>query len=82
MPFQPASVPDSWLTLAAGIAVMLACGVVYLGTAARDIVVGDTPELSAAAVTLGIPHPSGYPLLMLAGHAFGALPVGPLPFST
>ena len=71
---------DNWCTLGAGVAAILACGVVYLGTAARDIVVGDTPELSAAAVTLGIPHPSGYPLLMLVGHAFSALPVGPLPF--
>ena len=71
---------DNWRTLGAGVAAILACGVVYLGTAARDIVVGDTPELSAAAVTLGIPHPSGYPLLMLVGHAFSALPVGPLPF--
>jgi len=31
----------------------------YFLTAARDIVVGDTPELITAAVTLGVLHPPG-----------------------
>src|SRR5438105_10311575 len=50
--------------------------VLYFFTAARDIVVGDTPELITAAVTLGIPHPPGYPLFAMLGHLFSLLPVG------
>jgi len=36
----------------------------------------DAGELSAAAITLGVPHPTGFPLFNLAGHAFALLPVG------
>ena len=35
-------------------------------------------ELVRAAVTLGIPHPSGYPLYVLAGKVFSLLPFGDL----
>lgn len=63
---------------AAGLATVF--GLLYLATAARDIVVGDTPEFTAAAATLGVPHPPGYPLLTLIGHAFTWLPVGSIPF--
>ena len=52
-------------------------GVLYTLTAARDIVVGDTAELAAAALTLGVAHAPGYPLLTIIGHAFSWLPVGP-----
>ncbi|PYL15428.1 MAG: hypothetical protein DMF46_06100 [Verrucomicrobia bacterium] len=54
--------------------------VLYFFTAARDIVVGDTPELITAAVTLGVPHPPGYPLFTMLGHLFSLLPFGPVPF--
>src|SRR5215831_11111912 len=64
----------------AGAAVTAAAGVLYLLTAARDIVLGDTPELVTAAITLGIPHPPGYPLFTMLGHLFSLLPAGPLPF--
>jgi hypothetical protein len=59
----------------AGLAFLL-----YFLTAARDIVVGDTPELITAAVTLGVPHPPGYPLFTMLGHLFSLLPFGPVPF--
>ncbi|MCS6861120.1 MAG: DUF2723 domain-containing protein [Abditibacteriales bacterium] len=36
----------------------------------------DSAELSAAAATLGIAHPSGYPLFILVGHLFSRLPLG------
>src|SRR5713226_6224023 len=57
-----------------------AAALLYFLTAARDIVVGDTPELITAAVTLGVPHPPGYPLFTMLGHLFSLMPVGPIPF--
>src|SRR5438445_1950801 len=54
--------------------------VLYFFTAARDIVVGDTPELITAAVTLGVAHPPGYPLFTMLGHLFSLLPFGSIPF--
>src|SRR5438105_15316217 len=57
-----------------------AAALLYFLTAARDIVVGDTPELITAAVTLGVPHPPGYPLFTMLGHLFSLLPFGPVPF--
>lgn len=41
---------------------------------------GDGPELAAAAWTLGVPHPTGYPLYMLSLHAFQWLPAGTAAF--
>ncbi len=40
---------------------------VYGAGACRTIYVGDSGELVTAAATLGIPHPSGYPLYVLLG---------------
>src|SRR5258707_11178848 len=63
-----------------GAALVLATFGLYLATAARDIVFGDTAELTAVALTGGVAHPPGYPLFTLIGWVFGQLPVGPLPF--
>src|SRR5436190_12561855 len=52
----------------------------YLLTAARDIVAGDTPELIIAAAKLGVAHPPGYPLFTMVGHFFSLLPLGSIPF--
>src|SRR4051812_29472484 len=60
--------------------VVLIAGTLYFLTAARDIVVGDTPEFITAAVTFGVPHPSGYPLFTMLGHLFSLLPFGSIPF--
>ncbi|HXA09372.1 MAG TPA: hypothetical protein VNW28_05280, partial [Chthoniobacterales bacterium] len=49
------------LTVGIGVAIVGATALLYFLTAARDVVVGDTPELITAAVTLGIAHPPGYP---------------------
>lgn len=35
----------------------------------------DSGELAAAAVQLGVPHPTGFPLFDLAGHLFARLPL-------
>jgi hypothetical protein len=51
--------------------------VVYALGACPTIYVGDSGELVAAVDTLGIPHPSGYPLYVLLGKLWTPLlPVG------
>ena len=61
-------------------AVGLVAFIVYTLTAARDIIPGDTPEFVTVALTGGVAHPPGYPLLSILGVAFGQLPLGPPPF--
>src|SRR5438128_10695375 len=61
------------------VVVTVAAGVLYFLTAARDIVVGDSPELITAAATLGVAHEPGYPLFTMLGHLFSLLPFGSLP---
>ena len=54
---------------------------IYVAGAARTIYVGDSGELVTAVATLGIPHPSGYPLYVLLGKAFTlAVPFGSIAF--
>jgi hypothetical protein len=55
--------------LTAALVGLIAFGV-YLRTLAVSIVWGDSPELIAAAAQAGVPHPTGYPLYMMLGHAF------------
>lgn len=63
----------------AAVVTVLAASLYFL-TAARDIVVGDTPELITAAAALGVAHPPGYPLFTMLGHFFSLIPVGSIPF--
>jgi len=74
----PPALDAATVGLAAAVAVMAAT--LYVLTAARDIVVGDTADLVTAALTLGVAHAPGYPLLTMLGHAFSWLPVGPAAF--
>ena len=62
------------------VAVAAAAGILYFLTAARDTVVGDSPELIMAAVTLGVAHAPGYPLFTTLGHLFSLIPFGSIPF--
>ena len=70
-PPASAHVPrDAALIVAATLAV-------YAWGACRTIYAGDSGELVAAAATLGIPHPSGYPLYVLLGKLWTLLlPMG------
>lgn len=62
---------------------LLALGV-YLLTLAPDLTWGhfgvDGGELIAAATTLGVPHPPGYPTYTLLGHLISLIPLGNIPF--
>jgi hypothetical protein len=64
----PALSTERLLPLAAGSA---AFGV-YVATLAPTISLLDSPELSAAAITLGVPHPTGYPLFIALGHLWAS----------
>ena len=48
-------------------AAVLLMAFIYILTAPPTIYLGDSGEIAAAAATMGIPHPPGYPLDMLIG---------------
>ncbi|MCX7737562.1 MAG: DUF2723 domain-containing protein [Candidatus Kapabacteria bacterium] len=52
--------------------------IIYIITAAPDVTFTDSGELAGAAVTLGVAHPTGYPLFTILGFLWSLLP---LPFS-
>ncbi|MEM6794406.1 MAG: DUF2723 domain-containing protein [Acidobacteriota bacterium] len=74
--------PEPWRTHALPCALLAAfTAAIYVSGASRTIYVGDSGELVAAAATLGIPHPSGYPLYVLLGHLWISLvPAGSVAF--
>ncbi|MEW6281618.1 MAG: DUF2723 domain-containing protein, partial [Candidatus Eremiobacterota bacterium] len=55
------------IDLAIAALLALGLGVVYFRTLMPDIGSADAADLTTAAVSLGIPHPSGYPLYTLLG---------------
>jgi len=66
-------------SITAALALGLFC--IYALGACRTIYVGDSGELVAAVYTLGIPHPSGYPLYVLLGKLWTCLvPIGSIAF--
>jgi tetratricopeptide (TPR) repeat protein len=62
--------------LAAG----LCAFVVYVWWAAPGLYWSDSQELGAAAVRLGVAHPTGFPIFVLAGRALAWIPFGELAF--
>src|SRR5678815_5446378 len=73
---QPAIVYDDRLAPLIAAVVMLVTAVVYVRTAACDLVVGDSVEFATIALNGGVAHPPGYPLLMILGRVFSFLPFG------
>src|ERR1700712_2007217 len=67
---------ERWATYAAAWLPLL----IYAYTAAGHGYWLDSPEFTAAAVGLDIPHPPGHPLFSLWSKPFSLLPLGPLPF--
>lgn len=52
--------------------ILFFCGV-YVFSAYPTIAGGDSPELSTAAIVLGIPHAPGFPLYVIAGKLFSVI---------
>ncbi len=63
--------------LIAAIALFAVSFIIYLNTLAPTVWFIDSGELAAVASTLGIAHPTGYPLFTLVGHLFTLLPISP-----
>jgi hypothetical protein len=57
----------------------VALAALYIVTLNPSVAGGDSGELTAAAITGGVPHPSGYPLFALLARLFAALPLGHSP---
>ncbi len=53
--------------------------IVYLHNLSQSVYAGDSGDFLSAAVTRGIPHPSGYPLYTMIGIFFTSLPFGGTP---
>ena len=53
---------------------------VYLSTVSPNVHIGDDGELIAACYSLGIAHPSGYPLFCALGKLFTFIPAGTIAF--
>lgn len=61
-----------------GLIVFIIAVILYIKTLAPTVWFIDSGELAAVCTTLGIAHPTGYPLFTLIGHLFT---ISPLPFS-
>ena len=59
--------------------VFLGTLVLYVATLAPSMMGGDSGELTASALTGGVPHPPGYPLFAILARLFAALPLGHSP---
>src|SRR6187549_17310 len=55
--------------------VFLVSFIVYMMTLAPGLSFIDAGELATTASTLGVAHPTGYPLFTLIGHLFSILPI-------
>lgn len=84
-PVMDVSAPDAQTALAgprawvAPAVAFLGLFALYVATLAPSIMGGDSGELTASALTGGVPHPPGYPLFALLARLFAALPLGHSP---
>jgi len=72
-PQADAAAGSAWIAPLTTLVTLL---VLYIFTLAPTVVGGDSGELTAAAVTGGVPHPPGYPVFILLARLFAALPFG------
>jgi len=66
---------DPW-SLVIGLSLFILIFVVYLSTLSPIVGEADSFEFQVVSYTLGIAHPSGYPLYILLGKLFTLLPIG------
>jgi hypothetical protein len=62
--------------LSLSILIFICSFIVYLQTAVPDVTFTDSGELAGACVTLGIAHPTGYPLFVILGNLWSHIPLG------
>ena len=65
----------AWYNLILSILTALAAFIVYIKTLAPTVWFIDSGELASVATTMGIAHPTGYPLFTIIGHLFTLLPI-------
>lgn len=70
----------SKINLLIGLALFVFTFGIYISALCPTIYTRDNPDLVTASITLGIPHPPGYPLYTILGNIFSKLPIGSLPF--
>jgi hypothetical protein len=65
-----------------GISVLLVVGslALYMRTLAPTLLLGDGAEFQTLAATLGMAHPTGYPIYLLLGKLFTWLPIGSIAY--
>ncbi|MBI1849822.1 MAG: DUF2723 domain-containing protein [Planctomycetes bacterium] len=68
--------PLRFIDVLSAVAVSAALFALYSSTLCRTVPSGDSGELIAAAATLGIAHPPGYPLFTLLGKVATMIPIG------
>ncbi len=54
--------------------IMIISFIIFIFTLAPNVYYTDSGELATAAITLGIAHPTGYPLFVIIGHLWSLLP--------
>src|SRR5688572_1414779 len=70
---------NKWSTYAPAV-VSVITFLVYFTTMSRGVMPIDSGELAASQYTLGISHPSGYPLFNLIGYLWSKIPIGSVIF--
>lgn len=63
------------LPLLMGFGIFITAFLTYLLTLCPSVYFGDSGELITAAATLGVPHPTGFPLYLLLARLFSMLPL-------
>src|SRR5687767_4487219 len=68
------------LDFAISLSLFSAVFTLYIRTLAPSLLYGDSAEFQTTAYTLGIGHPTGYPIYMLIAKLFTFLPVGEIAY--